>query len=244
MAEHPPARLRPRGPRGDQGTATAELAVALPAVTLVLAAVLSVGQVVLAQVRCTDAAGAAARSVARGDGAAVARGLALGAVPGARVSVGSGGGVVSVTVTRRVPLLLPGGPEVSVVGRAAAQAETGSAGGDGGDRGSATVLVLTVCLVAVLLSTAVASVGAAVVARHRAQVAADLGALAGADVTLGRVPGEPCARAGAVVRAGGAQLTRCSVVGTDVLIGTSVGTSAGASLLGPAVASARAGAPA
>lgn len=119
MAEHRSSR--------DAGTATAELAVALPAVTLVLATVLSVGQVVLAQVRCTDAAGAAARAVARGDSAATARGLALQGAPGAAVAFGSAGELVSVTVSRSVPLLLPGGPEVTVVGRAAAQPEAVSA---------------------------------------------------------------------------------------------------------------------
>lgn len=111
------------------------------------------------------------------------------------------------------------------------------------DEGSATVLVVAVCLVALLLGAAVSGVGAAVVARHRAQVAADLGALAGADVTLGRAGGQACARAGAVVRAAGARLTDCWVAGTDVLVRTSAPAAAGwAGVIGPAVASARAGA--
>lgn len=52
---------------GDSGSVTAEFAVALPAVVLVLACCLGAVQVVAQQVRMTDAAADAARSLARGD---------------------------------------------------------------------------------------------------------------------------------------------------------------------------------
>ena len=63
------------------------------------------------------------------------------------------------------------------------------------DRGGATVLVLAIGLVTVLVAIASAAVGAAIVARHRAQAAADLAALAGALAALDGVE-VACARAG------------------------------------------------
>ncbi len=67
--------------RSDRGMVTAELAVALPALTLVLAGCLSALMVGVAQLRCVDAAGLAARALARGDPAVVARELAMSAAP-------------------------------------------------------------------------------------------------------------------------------------------------------------------
>lgn len=106
-----------------EGAASAELAVALPAVAVVLAAVLSVGQVVLTQVRCVDAARAGARAAARGESPGQVRGLALAQAPGSAVAVVHAGGTVTVQVTRSVAVLLPDGPSVRVVGRATAHAE-------------------------------------------------------------------------------------------------------------------------
>jgi Flp pilus assembly protein TadG len=97
----------------DEGTATAELAVVLPAFTLVVAAALSAVAVVTAQLRCTDAAAVAARAMARGETTATARADALAAAPaGADVSLTSAGGAVTVTVSVRTgpavgPLHLP-----------------------------------------------------------------------------------------------------------------------------------------
>ena len=51
----------------DRGTVTAELALALPAVTVLLAAVLVVGSAGIGQLRCADAARAGARAAALGD---------------------------------------------------------------------------------------------------------------------------------------------------------------------------------
>lgn len=55
---------------------TAEFAVALPAIMLVLATCLASVHLVTLQVRLTDAAAAAARALGRGEGADVASGIA------------------------------------------------------------------------------------------------------------------------------------------------------------------------
>lgn len=130
------ARLAP--PAGQQdGAATAELAVAMPAVMLVLAAVLSVGQAVLAKVTCTDAARAGARAAARGGDADQVRQQALAVVPGGQQGVpgdgvavsvagaaatGTAADLVVVTVSRSVRLAGVG-PAVRVSARAVAQRE-------------------------------------------------------------------------------------------------------------------------
>ncbi|WP_350347429.1 TadE family type IV pilus minor pilin [Agromyces sp. G08B096] len=79
----------------DRGSATAELAVALPAVALVLALCLGAVHVVGRQVRLTDAAADAARALGRGDSADVAGGIAE------RVA----GGGVGMTVWDETPLV-------------------------------------------------------------------------------------------------------------------------------------------
>ncbi|WP_088320911.1 TadE family type IV pilus minor pilin [Kineosporia sp. R_H_3] len=108
----------------ERGTVTAETALALPAVVLVLGLVLGVVEVGGAQVRAVDAARAAARRAARGDspGAVLAAARAL-APAGATVSVGRSGGSVTVTVSAAVHVSLPGAPAVTVRARAVADAE-------------------------------------------------------------------------------------------------------------------------
>ncbi|MET0590004.1 MAG: TadE family type IV pilus minor pilin [Naasia sp.] len=61
----------------ERGSVSAELAVAMPAVLVVLALCLAVLQVASQQVRYADAAAVGARSLARGESAAVAAGRAL-----------------------------------------------------------------------------------------------------------------------------------------------------------------------
>ena len=86
--------------RRDGGMATAELAVVLPTLVLLIAAGVSMVSIVLAQVRCVDAAREAARAVARGEQMAVVRSAALRAAPaGASVAVSSSGDQVEVTVS-------------------------------------------------------------------------------------------------------------------------------------------------
>src|SRR5450759_2163465 len=69
---HAVRRRRTWGPRAtvDGGTATAEMAVALPVLVLVLCGALWAVGCVAAQLRCTDVAGAAALAAARGEPAA------------------------------------------------------------------------------------------------------------------------------------------------------------------------------
>jgi secretion/DNA translocation related TadE-like protein len=110
------------------------------------------------------------------------------------------------------------------------------------DEGSGTVLALALVAVLTSLVLACAGLGAAVVARHRADSAADLGALAAADRSLGRSPGDPCTAAARVVRAGGAQLTACRVASdASVSVSVQVPLPRPWSRLGVAQARARAG---
>jgi Flp pilus assembly protein TadG len=106
---------------------TAELAVAFPAVMLLLATVLAVGSVVLAQVTCLDAARAGARWAARGETAETVREVAGRAAPaGATVSVAQTGTQIRVVVTARVRLRalgLPLGPVSTISATATAPVE-------------------------------------------------------------------------------------------------------------------------
>ena len=65
--------------------------------------------------------------------------------------------------------------------------------------------------------------GGAMIARERAETAADLGALAGAAKVL-QGAGVACARAGAVVSINGGSMASCTVDGFDVLVEARVGT--------------------
>jgi Flp pilus assembly protein TadG len=88
--------------RHDDGMATAELAVVLPALMLVIAAGLTMISIMLAQVRCVDAAREGARAAARGEATAEVRASAIRAAPGgARVVIGADGDQVQVTVSAR-----------------------------------------------------------------------------------------------------------------------------------------------
>ena len=104
------------------GSVTAETAVALPAVVLVLGVLMGVGQVTVAQVRCVDAARAAVRFAARGEaaGSVVARAASV-APPGAVVTSGSSAGQAVVEV--RTLVALPLGWRVEVGSRAVADLE-------------------------------------------------------------------------------------------------------------------------
>ena len=84
---------------GERGSVTAEFAVALPAVALVLAVCLGGVQAVSIQVRLTDAAADAARTLARGDGVGLASARLSAAVAGASLSVDDAGDLVCVTAS-------------------------------------------------------------------------------------------------------------------------------------------------
>jgi secretion/DNA translocation related TadE-like protein len=106
------------------------------------------------------------------------------------------------------------------------------------ERGSATVVAAAMVVVLLSVTGGCACLGAAVVARHRAQSAADLAALAAA----ARVPAgaeSACAQAGAVARAMRADPAGCAVDDLDVVVTVEVGLAVGR--WGTARAAARAG---
>ncbi len=84
--------FRPSG--GERGSATAELAAAVPAVLLLLACCLSGVAIAGVQVRLQDAAADAARLLGRGEGDGAAAAVAARAVPGAIVSSSVSGDLV------------------------------------------------------------------------------------------------------------------------------------------------------
>lgn len=97
-------------------------------------------------------------------------------------------------------------------------------------------------MMAVVLAATVGAVhiGSAVVARHRAQAAADMAALAAATV-LPAGPDAACEKATTLARAMGATATSCSVDGLDVVVTVDVPMALGEWGVGPAHAVARAG---
>jgi secretion/DNA translocation related TadE-like protein len=101
---------------------------------------------------------------------------------------------------------------------------------------------VAVAMMAVLLAITVGGVyvGSAVIARHRAQAAADLAALAAA-LHLAGGPGAACAQASAVARAMRTAVSQCAVDDLDVVVTVEVPVSFGRIGIGPAWARARAG---
>ncbi|MEH6820181.1 MAG: TadE family type IV pilus minor pilin [Dietzia psychralcaliphila] len=108
---------------GDGGSVTVEAALGIASLVVVLAVAASGAAAALTQIRVVDAAREAARVAAMsGAGEGVAAGRA--AVPGADVSVDSGGG----SVTAQVSVPARGLPGVVLMGRAVARAEPGVTG--------------------------------------------------------------------------------------------------------------------
>ena len=108
------------------------------------------------------------------------------------------------------------------------------------DTGGAAVWVLAVGLICVLVSVGFAAAGAAVVARHRAQTAADLAALAAA-VHAAEGREGACEHARRIASANGSRLVSCRVDGLDVTVTTEARPAGVAALVGVARGSARAG---
>jgi Flp pilus assembly protein TadG len=107
---------------------TAETAVVLPVLLLVLAGAIAAVTVVGAQLRCVDAAREAARAAARGDTPAAVSAVAAQAAPGGAVTdVDAGADDVRVTVTAEVAPLGPFPLRVEVSATAVAQLEPGAA---------------------------------------------------------------------------------------------------------------------
>lgn len=95
--------------RRDRGAVTVEAAIALCALLVVFGVVLGGISTIVSQLRCTDAAGAAARTLARGQWRATGSLVDTLASTGARLTVRTEGRAVTVTVSAE-PLggLLPG----------------------------------------------------------------------------------------------------------------------------------------
>lgn len=96
--------------RGDSGMVTAEIAVAVPTLVVLLSFALAAVAVVGAQLRCVDAAREGARTAARGGAGAAAIAAAV-APPHAHVTIGRTAGRVRAQVAatvRPVGGILPG----------------------------------------------------------------------------------------------------------------------------------------
>lgn len=114
------------------------------------------------------------------------------------------------------------------------------------DEGSGTIHGLTLAVTLCFLLVVVLLIGQAAILTHRAAKAADLAALAAADVARGLSPGVPCDVAARVAADNGAQLSECAVVAPE---NTIVDVTAVIELpqplasLGPATGVSRAGPP-
>lgn len=106
------------------------------------------------------------------------------------------------------------------------------------ERGAGAVLALAIVAAVVVVGLAGLVLASALTARQRVITAADLAALAAADVASGAIVGEPCAVAGRLAEAGGARLASCRVDGLIVAV-TAVGSFSGFAIS----AQARAGPP-
>lgn len=101
------------------------------------------------------------------------------------------------------------------------------------DRGSATLIA--VAMMAVLMAVTVGGfyIGSAVIARHRAQAAADLAALAAA----GALPAgadAACGRASVIANGMGVDVVDCTVQALDVVVTVVAGPARAAARAGPA----------
>lgn len=114
----------PRRSERDRGSVTAEFAVLLPAVALLLGVVVALAACAAAQLRCADAARVAARVAAIGeDDAAVASAARRVAGGGARAAVARDAAWVAVTVETTVGPALPLVGGLTVRGAATAWVE-------------------------------------------------------------------------------------------------------------------------
>jgi secretion/DNA translocation related TadE-like protein len=110
---------------------------------------------------------------------------------------------------------------------------------DDGERGSASLWLLSVVMVVWVAAAAAIGVGQATVSRHRVAAAADLSALAAASVLAGDQSGGPtsgrpaaaCARAEELAKANGSLLVACTVTTTTVQVVASIPASGLAAML-------------
>ena len=116
----------------DRGAVTAETAVVLPALVVVLVLCLWSVAVVGQQLQCIDAARTGARALARGEPVELARAAAQRAAPdGASVTLRSADGLAVVEVRFSASLPGPGGPGMQIGSRAVVAMEDGIEGDAG-----------------------------------------------------------------------------------------------------------------
>jgi secretion/DNA translocation related TadE-like protein len=113
-------------------------------------------------------------------------------------------------------------------------------GSETGDRGSVTIYACVGVMVLLLVTGLTVQLGAAVLARQRAETGADLAALAGAAQLL-RGAEFACATAGRVAQANGVGMASCSADGPDLLVEVTAEVAGGGVLGGSATGRARAG---
>ncbi|QSB05451.1 Rv3654c family TadE-like protein [Natronoglycomyces albus] len=108
------------------------------------------------------------------------------------------------------------------------------------EEGSASVVLTGVLAVIVILAAGFITVSNATVARHQAQGAADVAALAGARVVASQ-PDSVCDLASNLAAENAATLYECRSTDFEVIVRVSVEAKGAAALFGPAHAVARAG---
>ncbi|MFC3999952.1 TadE family type IV pilus minor pilin [Nocardiopsis sediminis] len=112
---------------GDRGGVTAEIAVALPSLALVLGLALAAVQAAAAHVACVDSARIGARALARGDSESEVLTLIARTAPeSAETRLSRGDGMARVTVTTRIPIGPSFTAPVVVGGEAATPVEPGT----------------------------------------------------------------------------------------------------------------------
>ncbi|BCI55536.1 hypothetical protein NIIDNTM18_48140 [Mycolicibacterium litorale] len=108
------------------------------------------------------------------------------------------------------------------------------------ERGAASITAVAALAVLIAVTGGLMHVGSAVIARHRAQAAADLGALAAA----GRIASgaeTACRKATTVAESMGTSLTDCTVDGLEVVVHVEAAIGLAGWRFGPAHAAARGG---
>lgn len=108
------------------------------------------------------------------------------------------------------------------------------------DRGGVTVFTCVAVMVLLLVTGLAVRLGAAALARQRAETGADLAALAGAAQLL-RGSSAACAAADRVAASNGVRVTNCAVDGLDLLVEVTAEMAGGGLLGGAALGQARAG---
>jgi secretion/DNA translocation related TadE-like protein len=108
------------------------------------------------------------------------------------------------------------------------------------ERGSATLVAVAMMAVLMAMTLGGSIVGSAVIARHRAQSAADLAALAAAG-RIGSGQRSACAWATSVAAANHSTVSACTVAELDVIVSVEVAVPFGRLGVGPVRAAARAG---